>query len=65
MNKLQRNAKAYEKLLDIEYIFCLSYNGKGKKVVLRFAREDFSHLEGIGQLTDLPIHRIPSRRLFK
>lgn len=65
MNKVQRNARAYQKLFDIEYVFCLSYNGHGKKVTLRFEPKDFHHLEGIGQLKDLAIHRLPGHKSFE
>ena len=57
MNKIQRNAIAYEKLVDIEYIFYLGYKGKCRKVILRFPKENFQHLEGIGQLKDLVFHQ--------
>ena len=55
-NKIKLNAEAFEKLLNIEYYFCLGYKGKGFEVRVRFAEEDFHHLEGIGQLRDLKIH---------
>ncbi len=55
-NKIKTNAEAFEKLLTIEYYFCLAYKGKGFEVRVRFAEEDFHHLEGIGQLRDLKIH---------
>lgn len=55
-NKIKINAEAFEKLLTIEYYFCLAYKGKGFEVRVRFAEEDFHHLEGIGQLRDLKIH---------
>ena len=64
MNKVQRNAKAYSKLLDVEYIFYLGYKGVCKKIVLRFEKKDFHHLEGIGQLTDIAIHREPANKVF-
>lgn len=56
INKIQINASAYKKLLNIEYYFCLSWKGKGFEVRLRFLKSDFHHLEGIGQLSDLNIH---------
>ena len=65
MSKIQRNAKAYARLLEVEYIFYLSYKGKGRKVILRFAKEDFHHLEGFGQLTDLPLHAMSGDRSFE
>ena len=65
MNKVQRNAKAYANLLDIEYIFYLSYRTNICKVILRFEREDFRHLEGIGQLKDLPLHSISGGKIFE
>lgn len=65
MNKIQRNAKSYVNLLEVEYVFYLSYKKKISKVVLRFEREDFRHLEGIGQLKDLPIHSVSGTQLFK
>ena len=65
MNKIQRNAKVYEKLLDIEYIFYLGYKGECKKVILRFPKENFRHLEGIGQLIDLEFHKFRGADVFK
>ena len=64
MNKIQRNAKAYLKLLDIEYIFYLAYKGNCKKIVLRFPKENFQHLEGIGQLKDLVFHQARGLDVF-
>ena len=55
-NKIKLNAEAFEKLLNIEYYFCLAYKRKGFEVRVRFAEVDFHHLEGIGQLRDLKIH---------
>jgi len=57
INKIQRNAKSFENLLNTEYYICLSHKGKGFEVCLRFCKEDFHHLEGIGQLKDLNIHK--------
>lgn len=65
MNKIQRNANAFVNLLDIEYIFYLAYQGKCKKIVLRFSKENFHHLEGLGQLKDTIWHSMPSRITFK
>lgn len=65
MEKIQRNAKSYAKLLDVEYILYLGYKGNCKKVILRFSKENFQHLEGIGQLTDLVFHQIRGADVFK
>lgn len=64
MNKVQRNAKSFLRLLDIEYIFYLGYKGQCKKVILRFEKKNFHHLEGIGQLTDIIIHSEPADKVF-
>lgn len=64
MNKIQRNANSYAKLLNIEYIFYLAYEGKCKKIILRFSKENFHHLEGLGQLKDTVWHSMPSRVTF-
>ena len=64
MNKIQRNAKAFEKLLNVEYVFFLAYRKNVHKVVLRFSQEDFRHLEGIGQLLDLPLHLMSARQNY-
>ena len=64
MNKIQRNAKAFEKLIGVEYVFYLAYKKTIKKIVLRFAKEDFRHIEGIGQLRDLPVHLMSARQNF-
>lgn len=52
MNKIQKNANVYTKLLNIEYVFYLAYEGNCKKIVLRFSKENFHHLEGLGHLKD-------------
>ena len=65
MNKVQRNAVAYLRLLDIEYIFYLGYKGKAKKVILRFEKKHFHHLEGIGHLYDLVTHKEPAEKILK
>ena len=65
MNKVQRNAKAFSRLLDVEYIFYLGYKGICKKMILRFEKANFHHLEGIGQLTDIKFHRIPAGESYK
>ena len=44
LNKIQRNAEAFSKLLDIEYYFCLSRNRTGFEVILNFTKEDYHHL---------------------
>ena len=64
MNRLQRNAQVYAKLVDTEYIFYLGYKGKCKKVILRFPVESFQHLEGIGQLKDLVFHQLKGSDIF-
>ena len=64
MNKIQRNAKSYEKLLEVEYIFYLGYKGKCTRVILRFNKKNFHHLEGIGQLSDIMIHSEPAENVF-
>ena len=64
MNKVQRNAKAFSKLLDKEYIFYLGFKGKCRKVVFRFEKKNFNHLEGIGQLTDIMLHSEPADKIF-
>ncbi len=63
-NKIKRNADAYNKLLNIEYYFCLGYKGKGFEVRVHFSKEEFHHLEGIGQLRDLKIHSESGNRTF-
>ena len=65
MNKVQRNAKAYAKLLDIEYVVYLGYKRHCKRIILRFPKEHFQHLEGISQLTDIKFHQIRSTVIFK
>lgn len=64
MNRIQRNAKAFSKLLDIEYVFYLGYKGVCKKIVLRFEKKNFHHLEGIGQLSDIMLHSEPADKVF-
>ena len=64
MNRIQRNAKEFAKLLDIEYIFYLGYKGNCQKIVLRFEKRNFHHLEGIGQLRDIMLHSEPADKVF-
>jgi len=64
MNRIQRNAKEFAKLLDIEYIFYLGYKGNCQKIGLRFEKRNFHHLEGIGQLRDIMLHSEPADKVF-
>ena len=64
VNKIKKNAEAYSKLLGIEYYFCLGYKGRGFEVRVHFSKEEFHHLEGIGQLRDLRIHSESGNRTF-
>ncbi len=50
--------------MNIEYYFCLAAKNKGYEVRLRFDKEDFHHLEGFGQLRDIPIHRERGSKSF-
>lgn len=64
VNKIKKNADAYSNLLGIEYYFCLGYKGKGFEVRVHFSKEEFHHLEGIGQLRDLKLHSESGNRTF-
>ncbi len=64
MNKIKRNAEAYKNLLDVVYYYCLTDKGKGFEVQISFSKEQFHHLEEIGQLSDLPIHSISGEQTF-
>lgn len=64
VNKIQRNAKTYTRLIDTEYIFYLGYKGKCQKIILHFPIENFQHLEGIGQLKDLVFHQSKGADVF-
>ena len=65
MDNVQRNAIAFSKLVEFEYFFVVAYKGKQKKICLKFAKEDFHHLEGIGQLNDLTYHSMPATKTFQ
>lgn len=65
MDKVQRNAIAFSRLMEFEYLFVVAYKGKKKKIYLKFAKEDFHHLEGIGQLNDLTYHSMPAAKTFQ
>lgn len=65
MDKVQRNAVAFSRLMEFEYLLVVAYKGKQKKICLKFAKEDFHHLEGIGQLNDLTYHSMPATKTFQ
>ena len=49
MSQIQKNAKIFKKLSDDEKRYSL-YLGNDRKINISFEYEDFSHLEGLGQL---------------
>lgn len=55
MDKLQQCAKAFEKLLDIQYRIIIGRKGKSVELTIGFSKLDFHHLMGLGKLKDLRI----------
>ena len=55
MDKLQKCAKAFEKLLEIQYRIVIGRKGKTVELVIGFSKLDFHHLMGLGKLKDLRI----------
>lgn len=55
MDKLQKCAKAFEKLLEIQYRIIIGRKGKTAELVIGFSKLDFHHLMGLGKLKDLRI----------
>ena len=55
MDKLQKCAKAFENLLEIQYRIIIGRKGKTVELVIGFSKLDFHHLMGLGKLKDLRI----------
>ena len=55
MDKLQKCAKAFEKLLETQYRIIIGRKGKTVELVIGFSKLDFHHLMGLGKLKDLRI----------
>lgn len=55
MDKLAGCARAFEKLLDIQYRIIIGRKGKSTKLCIGFSKMDFHHLMGLGKLKDLRI----------
>ena len=55
MDKLQKCAKAFEKLLEIQYRIVIGRKGKTVELVIGFSKLDFHHLMSLGKLKDLRI----------
>ena len=53
--KLQKCAKAFENLLEIQYRIIIGRKGKTAELVIGFSKLDFHHLMGLGKLKDLRI----------
>lgn len=53
MDRLQKCAKAFEKLLEIQYRIIIGRKGKTAELVIGFSKLDFHHLMGLGKLKDL------------
>jgi len=63
---LLKSAKAYERLINKEYLVTVGKNAKLKTYVLRFTPDEFKHLFGLHKLTDRPaIFRASSDHVFK
>ena len=55
MDELQKCAKAFENLLEIQYRIIIGRKGKTAELVIGFSKLDFHHLMGLGKLKDLRI----------
>lgn len=55
MDKLHTCAKAFEKLLNIQYRIIIGRKGKSAELRIVFSKWDFHHLSGLGKLKDLRI----------
>ena len=55
MDKLQKCAKAFVNLLEIQYRIIIGRKGKTVELVIGFSKLDFHHLMGLGKLKDLRI----------
>ncbi|MCM1090372.1 MAG: PBECR4 domain-containing protein [Butyrivibrio sp.] len=64
MDKLLECAKAYEKLLDVQYRIVIGRKGKTEELCIRFSKWDFHHLVGLGKLKDLRLARKNRRLVF-
>lgn len=51
-NKIQQNARQYRNLINNQSEFTL-YLGKDRKVSIIFNKEEFAHLDGLGQLSEI------------
>lgn len=49
MDKLQKCAKAFENLLEIQYRIIIGRKGKTAELVIGFSKLDFHHLMGLGK----------------
>lgn len=53
MDKLQRRALSFKKLLDYEYKIILGRKDKTTEIAIDFEKKDFPHLIGLHKLTDI------------
>lgn len=65
MENLQSIAKAFAKLLDIEYRMIIGRKGKTTEITLRFDASHFHHLAGFHKLTTLRIARARRAQVFE
>ena len=64
MDKLQKRAFSFRKLLDYEYKITLGRKGKKTELVINFEKTDFPHLIGLHKLTDVLNSNIATEKLF-
>ena len=55
MDKLQNCARAFEKLLEIQYRIIIGRKGKTTELIIGFSKQDYHHLMGLGKRKDLRI----------
>lgn len=64
MDKLQKRAIAFKRLLDYEYKIILGRRGETTEIVIGFEKTDFPHLIGLHKLTDVLNGNIATEKLF-
>lgn len=65
MDTLQNCAKAFERLLNIEYRIVIARKKTATELSVRFSEYDFHHLLGLGKLKDLRIATMNRQKAFQ
>ncbi len=62
VDKLQRCALAFQKLIDTQYEIIIGRKGQMSKIILNFSETEFVHLTGLHKLVDNDFFRTASRK---